>query len=202
MELNIDKLDFEKGGGLIPGIIQDARSREVLMLGYFNREALEKSIREQRVTFYSRSKKRLWTKGESSGNYLELKAIRMDCDQDALLVAVIPLGPVCHRGSNSCFREVDSRAGFFRILENIVKQRSEEPVGEQSYTRYLLEKGPKKIGQKVGEEGVEVALEAANGDKSDLINESADLLYHLLVLWRARDIRFAEVEKTLAERHN
>lgn len=195
-ELNWDKVD-----GLMPAIVQDAATGRVLMLGYMNPEALEKSRATGHVTFFSRSKQRLWTKGETSGNTLQLVDIAADCDGDTLRVAAIPQGPTCHLGTDTCFGDGFSPpVGFLAELERIVaSRRGTDP--EASYTARLLDRGVKRCAQKVGEEGVEVALAAAAGDPDELVNESADLLYHLLVVLAVSDVTLEAVVDTLRARH-
>ena len=193
-------IDFEKGGGLVPAIIQDSRTDKVLMLGFMNEEALKKTTADGYVTFFSRSRNRLWTKGETSGNYLRLVSITSDCDDDSLLVKVVPEGPVCHTGNYSCFGETESGAGFIYELEKIIDDRiASDKAG--SYTNKLFREGIKRLAQKVGEEAVELVIEAASGDKKGFSNEAADLVYHLLILLKARGIKFADIEKVLTERH-
>ncbi len=199
--MNINELDFDKGGGLIPAVVQDARTRQVLMLGYMNREALEKTLQTKLVTFYSRSRGELWTKGETSGNYLHLKEILDDCDKDTLLVRAVPDGPVCHLGTDTCWGEENRYAPgiFLAELEELLRQRkTERPEG--SYTVRLFDAGIRKIAQKVGEEAVETILEAENGTTEDFLYESADLLYHLLTLLVAKDLSLADVVKELERR--
>ena len=194
----IDQLDFGKQDGLLPAVIQDARSGQVLMLGYMNREALERTLDSRKVTFFSRSKQRLWTKGESSGHVLELVRLEADCDADTLLVQALPRGPTCHLGRASCFP--DAPAQFLGELDALIAQRvAERPAG--SYTTRLLEAGIRRIAQKVGEEGVETALAAVIQDDDALLGEAADLAYHLLVLLHARGLGLAELQATLAKRH-
>jgi phosphoribosyl-ATP pyrophosphohydrolase/phosphoribosyl-AMP cyclohydrolase len=194
-------LDFEKSGGLIPVIVQDTKTAKVLMLGYMNREALEKTKNENRVTFFSRSKNRLWTKGETSGNFLEVVSITEDCDNDTLLIKAIPGGPVCHKGSDTCFNETNpSNALFLEHLERIIHDRKNNPTSK-SYTSELFAKGINKIAQKVGEEAVELVIEAKDNDKNLFIGEAADLLYHYLVLLAAKDLTLSDVIKKLEERH-
>jgi phosphoribosyl-ATP pyrophosphohydrolase/phosphoribosyl-AMP cyclohydrolase len=192
--------DFEKTEGLIPAIIQDADTRKVLMLGYMNAEAFQKTQDEGRVTFYSRSKQRLWTKGESSGNFLELKDIRIDCDNDTLLIKVNPQGPVCHTGTDTCFTEINEGSSFLHKLESIITDRKLNP-NDSSYTSALFKKGINKIAQKVGEEAVELVIEAKDDNKDLFLGEAADLLYHYLVLLAAKDIKVDEVFKLLKKRH-
>lgn len=190
-------LDWEKQSGLLPAIVQDARMRKVLMLGYMSREALQATLDRGEVTFYSRSKQRLWTKGESSGHTLRLVGIETDCDCDTLLVQALPQGPTCHLGRDSCFPQAPGDG--LAELEAVVAQRERErPVG--SYTTRLFEAGMKRIAQKVGEEGLEVALAAVVEDDAALLGEVADLVYHLTVLLRARGLGMADVERTLATR--
>ena len=194
-------VDFEKSDGLIPVIIQDAKTAKVLMLGYMNSEALEKTEKEKKVTFYSRSKQRLWTKGETSGNFLEVISITEDCDNDTLLIKVNPLGPVCHTGSDTCFNETNgSNALFLEHLGNVIHDRKINP-SEKSYTSQLFSAGINKIAQKVGEEAVELVIEAKDDNKELFIGEAADLLYHFMVLLSAKDIKLSEVMRKLEERH-
>ncbi len=199
-EKNHQELDWEKTGGLIPAVVQDATSGRVLMLGYMNKEALEKTLAEKRVTFFSRTKNRLWTKGETSGNFLNLVDIGTDCDNDTLLVLVNAVGPTCHTGSTSCFGDLDSKWQFLRDLELLLaSRRTADP--KSSYTASLYARGTKRIAQKVGEEGVETALAATVHDKEELKNEAADLVYHLLVLLQAEGLELADVIGILRERH-
>ncbi len=193
------EIDFEKGGGLVPAIIQDYNTLQVLMTGYMNEEAYKKSIGEGRVTFYSRTKKRLWTKGETSGNFLYIKDIQTDCDNDALLIKVNPAGPVCHTGSTSCFSE-ETAKGFIYRLEKIIEQRINDDV-KDSYTNKIFRQGVNKMAQKVGEEAVELVIEAKDGNDELFVNEAADLVYHLLILLRSRKISFTDIEKILKSRH-
>lgn len=194
-------LDWDKMDGLIPAIVQEARTGEVRMLGYMNREALEATQQSGRVTFWSRSKAALWEKGATSGDWLELVDIKADCDGDALLVRALPKGPTCHLGTQSCFGDdVAPPAGFIAALAGIIDTRA-EAGGDESYTARLLAKGVKRIAQKVGEEGVEAALAATAGDRDELANESADLVYHLLVLLKASDMTLGDVTKVLEDRH-
>lgn len=197
---DLSKLNFSKSNGLIPCIVQDANTNIVLMLGYMNAEAFTKTQKEKRVTFFSRSKQRLWTKGETSGNYLELVDIIADCDQDTLLVKARPQGPSCHTGSDTCFNERNERKGI-EFLEKIVLDRKKNPK-EGSYTNSLFNSGINKIAQKVGEEAVELVIEAKDNNKDLFMNEAADLLYHYTVLLAAKGVRLEEVEKILRLRHN
>ncbi|WP_421346031.1 bifunctional phosphoribosyl-AMP cyclohydrolase/phosphoribosyl-ATP diphosphatase HisIE [Aeromonas veronii] len=197
-----EQLDWEKCDGMIPAIVQHAASGEVLMQGFMTREALEKTQTTGQVTFFSRSKQRLWTKGESSGNVLQLVAISTDCDQDSLLIAANPVGPTCHKGTTSCFHgHPVPPLGFLAELEQVLAARKgADPA--TSYTASLYAKGTKRIAQKVGEEGVEVALAAMAKDREELINESADLLYHLTVLLQNEGLELKDVVQRLYERHN
>jgi phosphoribosyl-ATP pyrophosphohydrolase/phosphoribosyl-AMP cyclohydrolase len=197
-------LDWDKNGGLMPAIVQDARSGQVLMFAYMNREALRTTLAEKRVTFFSRSRNRLWTKGESSGHWLNLVDIAMDCDKDTLLVLATPAGPTCHLGTQSCFGdEVETDAAglsFLMRLEAVIAQRiSDRPEG--SYTARLWSEGPTRIAQKVGEEGVEVALAAVTQEDERLVAESADLLYHLALLLKSRNLSLTPVVRELQQRH-
>ncbi|MBU2915919.1 MULTISPECIES: bifunctional phosphoribosyl-AMP cyclohydrolase/phosphoribosyl-ATP diphosphatase HisIE [Reichenbachiella] len=194
-------IDFEKTDGLVPAIIQDAKTKNVLMLGYMNQEALTKTQETGKVTFYSRSKQRLWTKGEESGNFLELKDIKLDCDNDTLLIAVNPVGPTCHKGTDTCWGEENKASyGFLSQLEVVIKDRHDNP-DEKSYTSSLFKKGINKVAQKVGEEAVEVVIEAKDNDEGLFLNESADLMYHYLILLRAKGYSLEDVVKVLDERH-
>lgn len=197
---DIKALDWEKTGGLIPAVVQDACSGRVLMLGCMNPEALEKTLETKKVTFWSRTKGRLWTKGETSGNWLHLVDIGTDCDSDALLVLVNPDGPICHRGTPSCFSPVEHKWNFLRDLEVLLEsRRNADPA--TSYTASLYARGTKRIAQKVGEEGVETALAATVHDREELRNEAADLVYHLLVLLADADLELADVIDVLRARH-
>ena len=194
-------LNFEKMGGILPAIIQDARSNQVLMLGFMNREAYEKTTGEGRVTFYSRTKKRLWTKGEESGNYLQLVEIREDCDHDTLLVRVDPDGPVCHTGEPSCFGEVAGNGLEFVLeLQDLLKSRKEN-LPEDSYTAKLFTDGVNKISKKIGEEAVELIVEALGSDNERFLEEAADLLFHLMILLTDRGYGLEDVVKVLKGRH-
>jgi len=202
--IDIQTLDFEKGGGLIPAIIQDADTYQVLMLGYMNQPALEKTLEDGRVTFYSRSKKRLWTKGETSGNFLVLVDIQQDCDDDTLLILAHPQGPTCHTGDQSCFHEKEFKPSddlkFLSDLENLIRSRKKEKP-EASYTTYLFEKGVDKIAQKVGEEAVETVIEAKNKNQKNFVGEVADLVYHLIVLLVEKGVSLKQIVGRLQERH-
>jgi phosphoribosyl-ATP pyrophosphohydrolase/phosphoribosyl-AMP cyclohydrolase len=195
-----DALAWEKMDDLIPAVVQHARTGQVLMLGYMDRAALQATLASGAVTFFSRSKGRLWTKGESSGNRLEVRAVRADCDGDALLVEAEPLGPTCHLGTASCFGEEKASVAWLGELAAIVGKRSAAPP-EESYTARLLAEGPVRIAQKVGEEGVEVALAAVTGDRDQLVGETADLIYHLTVLMQARGLGWEDVAAELQARH-
>lgn len=197
---------FEKfSDGLIPAIVQDHRTRRVLMLGYMSRESLEKTLQTALVTFYSRSRNTLWTKGETSGNVLHLRDVKLDCDSDALLVLAEPAGPVCHTGEETCFFEENTPGEkdpvlFLTYLQQVIQDRKEHPVSS-SYTNALFEKGVKKISQKVGEESVELILEAMDENRDLFLGETADLLYHLLVLLVHKECTLEEVMTVLKERH-
>ena len=194
-------LAWDKVGGLLPAVVQDADAGQVLMLGYMNREALEASLESGSVTFFSRSKGRLWTKGETSGNRLSLRTVHSDCDGDALLVRAVPEGPTCHLGTPSCFTDTGPTGiGWLGQLGRIVEQRAAADP-DSSYTARLLAKGPVRIAQKIGEEGVEVALAGAVGDRDGCISETADLLYHLSVLMQARGFGWDDVAAELEKRH-
>jgi phosphoribosyl-ATP pyrophosphohydrolase/phosphoribosyl-AMP cyclohydrolase len=192
-------IDFSKTDGLVPVIIQDEQTLEVLMLGYMNQEAYDKTVQQNIVTFFSRSKNRLWTKGETSQNYLHVKSIDIDCDNDTLLIKVKADGPTCHTGSRSCFK-TEFNQNFILQLENIIADRYENPQ-EGSYVNKLRSKGLNKIAQKVGEEGVETVIAALAETETDLINESSDLVFHLLVLLREKGLSLGTIAKNLEERH-
>ncbi len=194
-------IDFAKyTDGLVPAIIQDAQTFKVLMLGFMNEAALAKTRELQQVTFFSRSKNRLWTKGEESGNYLLLVDIQTDCDNDTLLVKVNPVGPVCHTGADTCWGEVNTNNNFLFQLEEIIRDRKNNP-SEKSYTSSLFEKGINKIAQKVGEEAVELVIEAKDNDAGLFKNEAADLLFHYLILLQAKGHRLSEIQDILISRH-
>jgi len=195
------KPDFNKSpDGLIPAIVQDANTNIILMLGYMNQDALDETIKTSKVTFFSRSKQRLWTKGETSGNFLFLDSIILDCDKDTLLIKSNPVGPACHTGADTCFKENNVSNDFISYLENVIRER-EKGDRPESYTYKLLQSETARIAQKVGEEGLEVALEAMKQGKNTLIDEAADLIFHLLVLLRHKDKNFEEVIDKLKERH-
>jgi phosphoribosyl-ATP pyrophosphohydrolase/phosphoribosyl-AMP cyclohydrolase len=194
-------MDFAKMGGLVPAVIQDANTMKVLMLGFMNAEALQKTRDLGKVTFYSRTKDRLWTKGEESGNFLDVVEILEDCDKDTLLIKANPRGPVCHTGSDTCFDERNlSDLVFLRYLQNLVHTRKKE-MPEGSYTTSLFNKGINKVAQKVGEEAVELVIEAKDNNAELFLNESADLIFHLLVLLTEKGFDLADVVKILEERH-
>jgi phosphoribosyl-AMP cyclohydrolase / phosphoribosyl-ATP pyrophosphohydrolase len=199
--VDLQRIDWDKGGGLVPAIVQDARDGRVLMLGYMNREALQLTEDTRRVTFYSRSRARLWEKGETSGHGLALRAIRLDCDGDTLLISAVPEGPVCHTGTATCFGdEAPPGLAFLTQLEQLIARRiAENPEG--SYTARLYRSGVRRVSQKVGEEGLEVAIAGCVEGDDALLGESADLLYHLLVLLRARSLNFEQVVDLLRSRH-
>jgi phosphoribosyl-ATP pyrophosphohydrolase/phosphoribosyl-AMP cyclohydrolase len=195
----MEQIDFSKGNGLVPAVIQDNNTLQVLMVGYMNEEAFKKTYKEKKVTFFSRSKKRLWTKGETSGNFLYVEEISADCDNDSILIKVNPAGPVCHTGSTSCFGDVTSK-GFIYALENIINQRIKNNTKE-SYTNQLYKKGINKVAQKVGEEAVELIIESKDNNIELFRNEAADLLYHLLILLKAKGVNLESIEKVLQKRH-
>lgn len=191
-------IDFTKGNGLVPVIVQDTTTLQVLMLGYMNAEALQLTIETKKVTFFSRSKNRLWMKGESSGNTLELIDLRYDCDQDSILAHVKPNGPTCHKGTTSCFGQKETK-GFIYQLEATIDQRISENAVD-SYTNQLYRKGINKVAQKVGEEAVELVIEAMDNNEELFKNEAADLLYHYLILLRAKGYRLEDIEAVLMDR--
>ena len=188
--------------GLIPAIIQDATTKTVLMLGYMNAEAVSKTLETNKVTFFSRSKQRLWTKGEESGNFLSLKSLQNDCDKDTLLIQATPQGPTCHKGTDTCWGESNTESyGFLTELETIITDRKENASSETSYVSELFEKGLNKIAQKVGEEAVEVVIEAKDDNDDLFLNESADLLFHYLILLQAKGFKLNAVIDVLKSRH-
>lgn len=193
-------LDFKKGGGLLPAVIQDAKTHKVLMLGYMNEEALETTVAEGKVTFFSRSKQRLWTKGETSGNFLKVVSIAEDCDNDTLLIKATPVGPVCHTGADTCFEEINQSDNFLLHLEKVIQDRKNNPT-EKSYTTSLFQKGINKVAQKVGEEAVELVIEAKDDNEELFLGEAADLMYHYLVLLAAKNYELEDVLKVLRQRH-
>ena len=195
------EVNFDKNTGLVPAIVQDAQTKTVLMMGYMNEESLQKTLDTKLVTFYSRSRQQLWTKGETSGNYLKLVSIQSDCDQDTLLVKAIPDGPVCHLGTDTCWGEVNqTKFGFLSRLEDIITNRIEYP-SDESYTSRLVRKGINKVAQKVGEEAVEVVIEAKDENDDLFLNEAADLLYHYLILLQAKGYKLQDVVDVLEERN-
>ena len=194
-------LDFNKMNGLVPAIIQDAETAKVLMLGYLNQEAYDKTVKTGLVTFYSRTRQRLWTKGEESGNFLDVVSIKEDCDQDTLLIQVHPRGPVCHTGTDTCWGEENHEPiMFLKELQQFIQKRHEE-MPEGSYTTSLFQSGINKMAQKVGEEAVETIIEATNGTNERLIYEGSDLLYHLIVMLTAKGLSIEDLARELEERH-
>ncbi|MBG6018337.1 bifunctional phosphoribosyl-AMP cyclohydrolase/phosphoribosyl-ATP diphosphatase HisIE [Proteus mirabilis] len=196
----LTQLDWQKVDNLMPAIIQNAISGDVLMLGYMDKAALEMTLNSGKVTFYSRTKQRLWTKGETSGNFLKLVDIYPDCDNDTLLILAHPIGPTCHKGSESCFAPAQSQWGFLYELENLLRERKNASP-DSSYTAQLYASGTKRIAQKVGEEGVETALAATVNDREELKNEASDLLYHLMVLLQDQSLSLSDVIDCLQKRH-
>ena len=206
------KIDFEKGGGLVPAIIQDAQTKKVLMLGYMNQEAYEKTVETKKVTFWSRSRNCLWTKGETSGNFLNLIDIKVDCDNDTLLVQAIPDGPTCHKGTGTCWGE-DNVAEqessmlngnpllFLTELQDFINRRHEE-MPEGSYTTSLFKDGVNRMAQKLGEEALEAVIEACNGSKEKLVYEASDMIYHLIVLLTSKGLRIEDIAAELQKRHD
>lgn len=196
-------IDFDKMNGLVPAIIQDANTKNVLMLGFMNKEAYDKTVATGKVTFWSRSRNCLWTKGETSGNYLELVNIQNDCDNDTLLVKAIPHGPTCHTGTDTCWGEenTDNPLLFIGELQDFIEKRHEE-MPEGSYTTRLFNDGIKKIAQKVGEEALESMIEAVDGDNDKMVYEVADMMYHLLVMLTAKGLRIEDIANELAKRHH
>ncbi len=195
------KIKFDQNTGLIPAIIQDEQTKTVLLLGYINEEAYQQTLATKKVTFFSRSKQRLWTKGEESGNFLNLVTIKNDCDHDTLLIRVKPEGPTCHKGSDTCWAETnESQFGFLSTLEDVITSRKNNP-SEASYVASLFKKGINKVAQKVGEEAVEVVIEAKDDNEKLFLDESADLLFHYLILLQAKGYTLKDVEKVLKGRH-
>jgi phosphoribosyl-ATP pyrophosphohydrolase/phosphoribosyl-AMP cyclohydrolase len=199
-------IDFEKMNGLVPAIIQDAETKNVLMLGFMNEEAYNKTLETNKVTFYSRTRKCLWTKGETSGNYLNLVDMKIDCDNDTLLVKVHPQGPTCHKGTDTCWGETNSSTDtnplmFLSELQDFIEKRHEE-MPEGSYTTSLFKDGLNRMAQKVGEEALELVIEACNGTDERMIYEGSDMLYHLIVLLTSKGLRIEQMAKELQERHN
>ena len=194
-------LDFEKMGGLIPAVVQDNNTNKVLMLGFMNEEALEQTLSSGKVTFFSRTKNRLWMKGETSGNTLSVVSITPDCDNDTLLIKAIPAGPVCHLGTDTCFGEKNEEdIMFLKYLQNFIERRRQE-MPEGSYTTTLFQKGINRMAQKVGEEAVETVIEATNGTEDRLIYEASDLIYHLIVLLTSKGLRIDDLARELKKRH-
>ncbi|MDR0747985.1 MAG: bifunctional phosphoribosyl-AMP cyclohydrolase/phosphoribosyl-ATP diphosphatase HisIE [Tannerellaceae bacterium] len=195
------KLDFDKAGGLIPAIIQDNKTNKVLMLGFMNEEAYQQTKSTGKVTFFSRTRNRLWTKGETSGNFLRVKQILADCDTDTLLIKADPAGPVCHTGNDTCFGEQNREdVMFLKYLQNFIEQRRQE-MPEGSYTTSLFVKGVNRMAQKVGEEAVETVIEATNGTEEGFIYEASDMIYHLIVLLTAKGLRIEDLSRELMKRH-
>ena len=197
------KIDFDKLGGLVPAIIQDARTKNVLMLGFMNQEAYEKTVETGKVTFWSRTRNTLWTKGETSGNYLNVVSIQNDCDDDTLLIKVNPIGPTCHTGTDTCWGEVNENNPLFFLseLQDFIEKRKEE-MPEGSYTTSLFRKGINKIAQKVGEEALETVIEATNGTNEQLVYEASDMFYHLIVMLTSKGLRIEDVANELRKRHD
>ncbi len=195
----MNQINFSKSNGLVPAVIQDSATFQVLMVGFMNEEALEKTTREGKVTFFSRSKNLLWTKGETSGNFLFVEEITTDCDNDSILVKVNPAGPVCHTGNTSCFGD-ETAKGFMYKLEQIIDQRINNNSPE-SYTNNIFSKGLNKVAQKVGEEAVELVIEAKDNNIELFKNEAADLLYHMLILFKIKGVSLTEIEECLKDRH-
>ncbi|MDD3021517.1 MAG: bifunctional phosphoribosyl-AMP cyclohydrolase/phosphoribosyl-ATP diphosphatase HisIE [Alphaproteobacteria bacterium] len=201
LQINIEELDWKKVDGMMPAIVQDYMSRQVLMLGYMSREALEKTLQTGKITFFSRTRKSLWTKGETSGNFLGLKSIFIDCDKDTLLVLADPIGPTCHMGTVSCFEgDTIPATSFLNELAALIHDRNITRP-KDSYTTSLFEAGKSRVAQKVGEEGVELALAHMEGEKEHIVNEAADLIYHSIVLLEHAGIPFEDVCQTLKNRH-
>jgi phosphoribosyl-ATP pyrophosphohydrolase/phosphoribosyl-AMP cyclohydrolase len=197
--MKTQQIDFSKQGGLIPCVVQDVKTLRVLMVGFMNEEAYQKTIQDNRVTFFSRTKQRLWTKGETSGNFLQVSDIKVDCDNDTLLIKAIPSGPVCHTGADTCFNEENDRWDL-RSLEEVVMDRKNNPQSG-SYTTSLFEAGINKVAQKVGEEAVELIIEAKDSNRTLFLNEAADLLFHYLVLLGAKECSVTDVLDVLKTRH-
>lgn len=203
MDIKVDTIDFEKMDGLIPAIIQDAKSLKVLMLGFMNKEAYDKTLETGKVTFYSRTRKCIWTKGETSGNFLNVVSIKNDCDNDTLLIQVNPIGPVCHTGADTCWNEKNEANPllFLSYLQDFINKRHEE-MPEGSYTTSLFKDGINRMAQKVGEEALEAVIEATNGTNERLVYEGSDFLYHLIVLLTAKGLRIEDLAKELQVRHD
>ena len=203
MDIKVDTIDFEKMDGLVPAIIQDAKSLKVLMLGFMNKEAYDKTLETGKVTFYSRTRKCIWTKGETSGNFLNVVSIKNDCDNDTLLIQVNPVGPVCHTGADTCWNEKNEANPllFLTYLQDFINKRQEE-MPEGSYTTSLFKDGINRMAQKVGEEALEAVIEATNGTNERLVYEGSDFLYHLIVLLTAKGLRIEDLAKELQVRHD
>lgn len=199
--INADELNFDKLGGLIPAIVCDAQTDQVLMLGFMNSEAFTKTVETKLVTFFSRTRNELWTKGETSGNYLNLVEIKKDCDNDSLLVFANPVGPVCHLGTYSCFGVERTNINFLNQLNELIQERKIQ-LPENSYTTKLFQLGADRIIQKVGEEAIETVIAAKNRDKNEIVNETSDLIYHLLVMLAEQEIELEDVVSKLIERHS
>lgn len=195
------KIDFEKSGGLVPAVIQDANTHKVLMLGYMNQEAFDQTMSTGKVTFFSRSKNRLWMKGEESGNFLELKSMALDCDNDSLLIKAIPIGPVCHTGADTCWGEKNHADDFLTYLEGIIELRKHS-TDDTSYVKSLFERGLNKIAQKLGEEAVEMIIEAKDDNHELFVNEAADLLFHYLILLNRKGFSLQDIKEVLRKRHS
>ncbi len=198
-QLEVEKLDFSKGGGLIPAIIQDKQTSKVLMMAYMNEAALARTLDTKMVSFYSRKKQRIWTKGEESGNTLQVCDVYMDCDNDTLLIKVLPNGPTCHTGNDTCWEE-KNEGSFIHALEAIIEDRKNNP-GENYYTSNLFRKGINKIAQKVGEEAIETIIEAKDNNSKLFLNEAADLFFHYLILLQAKGFKLMDVEEVLKSRN-
>jgi phosphoribosyl-ATP pyrophosphohydrolase/phosphoribosyl-AMP cyclohydrolase len=198
--MNIKELNFDKNTGLLPAIVQDAATGKVLMLGYMDEAAIQITLKTQKVTFFSRSKNRLWTKGETSGHWLNLVSIQVDCDQDTLLVKAQPVGPTCHTGNDTCFEEINQNDNFLWELERIIHHRKANPK-EGSYTTKMFQKGINKMAQKVGEEAVELVIEAKDDNDELFLNEAADLMYHYILLLAAKNKNLHDVVEVLKSRH-
>jgi len=198
--ITTETIDFDKMDGLVPVVVQDFYSKNVLMLGFMNKEAFEKTKKDQRVTFYSRSKQRLWTKGETSGHYLDVKFMQLDCDNDTLLIKAVPQGPTCHKGNDTCFGEGKNKSTDLGFLEATIQDRVKNP-SESSYTNRLLNSGINKVAQKVGEEAVELVIEAKDNNEELFLNEAADLMYHYQVLLAAKGYQLDDVIRVLKDRH-
>ncbi|WP_235298952.1 bifunctional phosphoribosyl-AMP cyclohydrolase/phosphoribosyl-ATP diphosphatase HisIE [Portibacter marinus] len=200
INLKKQQIDFNKMDGLVPAIVQDSLTSKVLMLGFMNKEAFDKTLEDKRVCFYSRTKQRLWTKGEESGNYLLVQEMLLDCDQDSILIKANPSGPVCHKGDDTCWKEINQSDHFIYELEKIVESRKDANP-QNSYTASLFARGINKVAQKVGEEAVELVIEAKDDNDELFLNEAADLMYHYLVLLKYKGLALSDIDKKLKERH-